>query len=428
MFEKKILLLRLVFYSIRAYFSILTRALTTSFKRTYYQFRFPNPTKPEDSKDKNIIIIGASFAGYFAAKIIATSLPPNSPFRVVVIEPHSHFNFTWVFPRFCVVKEHEHKAFIPYGRYVPAELVRWVQARVERVEKEQVVLTNGQRILYEYLLVATGSGATDGLPSRAGVDEKKDGVVLLREMQDRIEEARHLVVVGGGAAGVELAADAKHLYRDKNVVLVHSRQAVMNRFGVELQVAALKGLEDLGVEVILGERLVSENVEGKTATLSSGREVRCDFLIHCGGQKPSSSILSSLTPSSITPSGHLSVKPTLQILDNNHPNIYVCGDVADTGEHNPNARHAMQQAKIAADNIVLAARGKSKQYKYKPHWAESVIKLTLGLDKSVTHFGKDGTELLFPAVENDLALMCDGSWRHWGVVPFEDEYGESKTD
>jgi hypothetical protein len=82
----------------------------------------------------------------------------------------------------------------------------------------------------------------------------------------------------------------------------------------------------------------------------------------------------------------------------------------------------MQQAKIAADNIVLAARGKSKQYHYKPHWAESVIKLTLGLDKSVTHFGNGKTELLFPAEEKDLALMCDGSWRHWGATPFEDNF------
>lgn len=23
-------------------------------------------------------------------------------------------------------------------------------------------------------------------------------------------------------------------------------------------------------------------------------------------------------------------------------------------------------------------------------------------------------------METDLALMCDGSWRHWGVTPFED--------
>jgi NADH dehydrogenase FAD-containing subunit len=148
--------------------------------------------------------------------------------------------------------------------------------------------------------------------------------------------------------------------------------------------------------------------------------------INCGGQKPSSGILSTLTPSSIELSGHLSVKPTLQILDDKYPNIYVCGDVADTGKHNPNARHAMRQAQIAADNIVLAARGKSKQHYYKPHWAESVIKLTLGLDKSVTHFGKGKTELLFPAKEEDLALMCDGSWRYWGVTPFEYDYEKDK--
>ena len=282
MLAKKLLFLRLVLYSIRTYLDVINRALITSIKRRYYNLRFGKPSSEpsaEDAKEKNIIIVGASFAGYFAAKIIATSLPPNSGCRVVVIEPHSHFNFTWVFPRFCVVKDHEHKAFIPYGRYIPAELVRWVQARVQTVESTQVRLTNGSSIPYDFLLVATGSGASDGLPSRAGVNEKNDGVVLLREMQNRIESSEHLVVVGGGAAGVELAADAKALYPQKNVVLVHSREAVMNRFGLELQVAALDGLRGLGVEVILGERLVKENVDDKTAILSSGRELRCDVLV-----------------------------------------------------------------------------------------------------------------------------------------------------
>jgi NADH dehydrogenase FAD-containing subunit len=283
MFEKKLLFLKLVIYSIRTYFDILNRAITTSIKHKYYNFRLKkedsSASSVDDSKERNIIIIGASFAGYTAAKIIATSLPTNSPFRVVVIEPHSHFNFTWVFPRFCVVKDHEHKAFIPYGKYISPELVHWVQGRVETVEHNQVLLTNGQKIPYEFLLVASGSGATDGLPSRAGVDEKRDGVVLIREMQDKIEKSQNLVVVGGGAAGVELAADAKALYKEKNVILVHSQEAVMNRFGVELQDAALHGLQELGVEVILGKRLMSECVKERTATLSSGRTVPSDFLV-----------------------------------------------------------------------------------------------------------------------------------------------------
>jgi NADH dehydrogenase FAD-containing subunit len=283
MLEKNILFVRLVLYSIAIYLDVISRAIKISIKQRFYSFRVTKPrpsrTSNEESKERNIVIIGASFAGYFAARIIATSLPPNSPFRVVVIEPHSHFNFTWVFPRFCVTKDHEHKAFIPYGKYIPPGLVRWVQGRVETVERTLVQLANGQRIPYEFLLVATGSGATDVLPSRTGVDEKIEGILLLREMQSMIERSQNLVVVGGGAAGVELAADAKALYQGKNVVLIHSHEAVMNRFGPELQVAALKGLKALGVQVILGERLVNERAEDNIATLSSGREVPCDFLV-----------------------------------------------------------------------------------------------------------------------------------------------------
>lgn len=136
------------------------------------------------------------------------------------------------------------------------------------------------------------------------------------------------------------------------------------------------------------------------------------------------------------------MKPTLQIADDTLPNVYTCGDVANTGVRNPNSRSAYHQAKIVADNIALAVRGKKPRHIYTPHWADRVIKLTLGLvstsslvwrgnlltaslsqDKSITHFEDDKTELLFPAEEKDLALMCAGSWAALGVKPFEDDFG-----
>jgi len=74
----------------------------------------------------------------------------------------------------------------------------------------------------------------------------------------------------------------------------------------------------------------------------------------------------------------------MQLMDERFPNVYACGDVSDTGVRNPNSRAAMSQAKIAADNIVLAALGKQPSYTYKHHWAESVIKLTLGLVRTTS--------------------------------------------
>lgn len=78
-------------------------------------------------------------------------------------------------------------------------------------------------------------------------------------------------------------------------------------------------------------------------------------------------------------SGYIKVKPTLQLADNRYPNIYSCGDVTDMDVPTPNARSAMQQATVAAENILVAIDGKKPTNVYKHQWPESFIKLTLGL-------------------------------------------------
>lgn len=416
--KKGILFARLVGYAIRIYLSVLRRAVSAKFAA----LTAPRPNPPENPSDvKNVVVVGAAFAGYFAARILAASLPRDGTYRVVVIEPNSHFNFTWVLPRFCVVEGHEHKAFIPYTPKFfaqgPVGMVQWVRDRVTSVRKNSVVLRNGSEIPYEFLIIATGSTVTDGLPSRVGAEDRKEGIELLRAMQARIKKAERVVVAGGGAAGVELATDAKHQYPDKSVTLVHSRQAVMHRFGTGLQKRAMDALQGLGVDVILGEKADPKSADGSFITLSSGRKIECDcfvwrlflgflrFLaaltgritqINCIGQQPASGLIADLSPGAISPSGHIRVKPTLQIDDDSLPSVFVCGDVADTKAPNPNSRIAARQAEIAADNVVLAARGKKPRHTYTPQWGDGVIKLTLGLvsaARSRAHCSPRGSEL-----------------------------------
>lgn len=101
--------------------------------------------------------------------------------------------------------------------------------------------------------------------------------------------------------------------------------------------------------------------------------------INCTGQRPLSEVLSNLSPSSISSTGHIKIKPTLQIADDSLPNVYACGDVADTNTPNPNARSAMRQATIVAENILLAVAGQTPRHIYDNAWADGAIKLTLGL-------------------------------------------------
>ncbi|UNI19318.1 hypothetical protein JDV02_005509 [Purpureocillium takamizusanense] len=377
-------------------------------------------------RTRNIVIVGANFSGHHVAYILTSSLPPDSPYRVVVIEPNSHFQFTWVLPRLCVVKGHEHKAFIPYGGLVrdnPEGVLRWVTDRVASVTEKAVHLANsGEDVPYDILVIATGSGVDKGLPSRVNATDKLAGMKLIQELQQRIELAETVVVVGGGAAGVEIATDAKHLYPKKNVILVHSRDAVMHRFGRGLQNSALEALQTLGVEVILNERVNEGGRESGAIVLRSGRKVLCDLVIDCTGQKPSSQVIESLVPTAISPNGHIKVKDTLQIDAANVPNVYACGDVADTHTPNPNARSAMRQATVVAENILLVTQGQEPKHKYTNLWADGVIKLTLGLDRSITHLGDGKSELLFKGKETDEALMSAMCWSRMGQKPFEDPY------
>lgn len=404
--KKVALLTRLVAYGLRVYFSVLSRALSGRFAALTAPTAIP-PTDP--SEVKNVVVVGAAFAGYIASHILAASLPRDGRYRLVVIEPNSHFNFTWVLPRFSVIGGHEHKAFIPYTPEFfarsPKGMVQWVRDRVKSVRNHSVILHSGDEIPYEFLIIATGSTVPHGLPSRVGAENREDGIEILKAMQARIKTATRLVVAGGGAAGVELATDAKNQYPDKSVTLVHSRQAVMHRFGPGLQESAMDGLRTLGVDVILGERVDPQSADGKFITLASGRKVECDCFvsapmlcawdcpcqrqatfvdtamkqINCTGQKPASGLIAELAPKAITTSGHIRVKPTLQIDDESLPNVFVCGDVAETKAANTNSRIAGQQAEIAADNVVLAAMGKKPSYTYEPGWADQVIKLTLGM-------------------------------------------------
>jgi NADH dehydrogenase FAD-containing subunit len=282
MLEKKLLLIKLVVYSLAVYWDFLRRAASARVKAQIR--RLLKRPQISNAEPRNIVIVGASFAGYQAARLLAPSLPSDGKYRIVVIEPNSHFNFTWVLPRFCVVSDHEHKAFIPYTPYLTAVAppggVRWVKDRVTAVNRTSVRLRDSEEETpYDFLVLATGSGDGEVLPSRVGSEKKVEGIELLRGVQRRIRDAEKIVVVGGGAAGVELATDAKAVYPEKHVVLVHSRDAVMHRFGPELQEAALKGLTDLGVEVILGERVVGDSGEKGIVSLSSGRTVECDYLV-----------------------------------------------------------------------------------------------------------------------------------------------------
>ncbi|RDW59427.1 hypothetical protein BP6252_12514 [Coleophoma cylindrospora] len=365
----------------------------------------------------NIVVIGGSFGGLTLALELANTIPTG--YRVVLVEKRSHFGYTWVFPRVSVVEGHEHKAFIPYGpilQSLPQGALILKQGVVVEVSEKRIILQDGTVFDFEYLAIATGS--TGFAPWHQSLENKTQGMETFQTMQNSIREATHLVVIGGGAVGVEIASDAKSKYPEKQVTLIHSRDTLLNTFGKRLHDHAMQVFAQLGVNVYLGERVLVE--DGSTSlVLKSGKEVPFDLLLQCTGQRPASNILATLSSSSISPSGTILVQKTLQILDPEHPNIYALGDVAKTGGVKM-GRAAALQASVVAQNIRNMIFGKAlKDYQSIPA-LDSAIDLTLGLTSGAVYFRHGDKEILLER-KKDIDLEAGKLWKLLGAKPFEDE-------
>ena len=220
MFKKPILIGRVLAFTLAYLFNNLSR--DTALRLRHLRFRILPSTSSskarpagigEESTDKddeeycNVVVIGALFAGYEAARVLAKSLPlipgPRR-WRLVVVEPHSHFHFTWVLPRFCVVGEHEHKAFIPYGGYIGGashDRLRWVQDRAVGVTRRAVQLQSGEEIPYDELSALPYLDAViremlrihAPVPMTARVAMKDDVIPLSKPFVDRYGKTQDVI-------------------------------------------------------------------------------------------------------------------------------------------------------------------------------------------------------------------------------------------
>jgi hypothetical protein len=87
------------------------KSLSQRLQSTLYQLTY----RPLHSS-QNVLVIGGSFTGVWTARRPTESLP--SSYKVVLVEKNSHFNYTFTFPMYSVLRANEQKAFIPVSRSV----------------------------------------------------------------------------------------------------------------------------------------------------------------------------------------------------------------------------------------------------------------------------------------------------------------------
>ena len=176
------------------------------------------------------------------------------------------------------------------SNYSDTEAARWLTDRGIAVLRGRgrlagtgVVEVEGVRYTADHVVLA--NGADPVVPPVPGLREL-EGVWGTNEATAMKAVPRRLIVLGGGAAGVELAQVVRRLGGE--VALVEAAEHVLAREPAPLGMALGEALRRDGIELVLGVQATEASRDGDDFVLGleDGRELRGDRLLVATGRRP----------------------------------------------------------------------------------------------------------------------------------------------
>jgi dihydrolipoamide dehydrogenase len=211
-----------------------------------------------------------------------------------------------------------------------------------RLAGSGVVDVDGTQHTAEHVVIANGAEAFT--PPIPGLREL-DGLWTNREATAMKAVPRHLLVLGGGPVGVELAQAVRRLGGE--ATLVEGSDHVLAREPSPLGEALGEVLRRDGIDLVLGGKVTGARMDGDdyVLALADGRELRGDKLLVATGRRPRVEEL-GLETIGVDPDPHgVPVDDRLRVTDR----VWAVGDVTGIW---PLTHVGKYQARVAAANIL----------------------------------------------------------------------------
>jgi NADH dehydrogenase len=257
-----------------------------------------------------------------------------------------------------------------------------------------------RRISFDSLVLAVGSTSNYfGVPGaqehtislNATEDAERFRLTLLKLLTQAalkksggaVDAGVDVVIIGGGATGVELAAElreASGVYatygfgqleplKDVRITLLEGAPRILAPLPERVSEAALALLRERAITVVTGTRVTA--IDARQVTLAEGQCYPADIVVWAAGIK-APELLSTLGLP-VAKGGQVEVDGKLAVPG--HPGIYALGDCAlclgaDGKPVPPRAQAAHQQADYLADAFLRQAAGKpatSRPYEYRDY-------------------------------------------------------------
>ena len=273
-----------------------------------------------------VVVIGYGTAGQ-TASAIAKKRDPE--LEIVVLEKRSY-------PAY-------HPCSLPYvlSGKIPLEdaiersgppnlelILKAVAKRIDPHKKEVEFEREGSKevIDYDFLVISTGLRPT--VPPIEGLD--LEGVSLFWTVEDverlRRRSLEKVVVVGGSATGIEVAAELAALGKEVTIIEM-MEQLLPGKLDPPIASLVAQSLTKMGVRVLLKHPL--KRVLGKggevTGVVAGDKEIEADTVILCTGAKPNVELAKN-SGIRVGKRGGISVDPWMRT---EYPNIYAAGDAAE---------------------------------------------------------------------------------------------------
>lgn len=363
------------------------------------------------SNRKKVVIIGGGFGGLSAAKALG-----GKAVDVTLIDRKNHHVFQPLLYQVATAVLSPGDIASPIRRilhkYHNVEVILGEAADFD-FEAGVVKLADGCEVPFDYLIAAAGArhsyfGNDNWETCAPGLKTLEDALEIRRRVLLAFETAErdaalsgkhdplHFVVIGGGPTGVEIAGaiagiarqalanDFKAIdTRTARVMLFEGSGRVLATFDEDLSEKAKQQLEDLGVEVYLGN-YVTRIAPGRVEV--AGKWIDCEVAIWATGvaASPIGAKLGAETDNA----GRVKVLPDLSVP--NRPNVFVIGDMAVLLQANGRlvpgiAPAAIQMAACACENIDRDLEGKQRiDFVFRDRGSMA----TIGKSKAIAQVGR----------------------------------------
>lgn len=369
-------------------------------KNDYYSLRLPKTDKPR------IVIIGGGFAGIEIAKTIK-----NQNAQLVLLDRHNYHTFIPLLYQVATAGLEPDSIAEPLRKIIEDHKDFYFRlAKVNQIVPEKNLLqTEIGELQYDYLVIATGSKTNyfgnekmynkafplkqipQALDLRSHILQNFEKAVLSNDNEE-IKKLMNIVIVGGGATGVEMAGAFGELknhvlpkdyaeldFSMMSINLVEGLPQLLTGMSAHASRKALKFIKKFGVNVHLNSKV--ESFDGENVIFNDGRQIKTGTFIWAAGVK--GNVIDGLKESS--------VEKSRVLVDNfnkviGYDNIFAVGDLAQMKSkkypygHPMLAPVALQQGKHLAKNLIRLFAGKEMiPFKY----FDKGLMATIGRKKAV---------------------------------------------